>query len=268
MQACRGVVACVVLMLVTPAAAQPGATPPTATTGDGDVELAKRHFKLGEELYNRSDFKNALPEFVKAYELSNKPALLYNIARCHEFMGNLDQAVKTYEAYLATGPDNVAVIERRVANLKQKIAERDKAGRDKAGREKTGRDKQARPSPPPVPRDNGKGLRLTGWILVGAGVAALAAGVALGAVAGGKSDDLEQAAATGQPWRDWQVIHDEGQAMELGQIVGLAVGGALTAAGAVLVYLGYRARGQTERQAWIAPVMTADGALVTGTWRF
>ena len=65
---------------------------PARAQGSGaDDALAKQYYKLGVELYDRSDYEGALKQFEKAYSHSKRPAFVYNMARCYEFMGKLKQ---------------------------------------------------------------------------------------------------------------------------------------------------------------------------------
>jgi tetratricopeptide (TPR) repeat protein len=270
MKASSIVAACATFLLATTAPAAPAASGDTDAAGKTDVELAKRHYKLGEEMFARSDFEEAVDHFEKAHELSGRPELLYNIGRCHEFMGNLEEAIEVYEAFVASDHDLVPVVEKRVANLKEKLARRQEAGADGAGSGPVEGAREGKPLLPlgPLAPERGRGLRISGWVLVGAGVASLAAGAALGAVAAGKASDLEEAAAAHQPWADHRASEDQGEALELGQIISLAAGGAAAATGAVLLYLGHRGEERGGQRAWIAPSATASGPMLVGTWRF
>lgn len=91
-----------------------------------DVSLAKQHYTLGAELYKRADFKGALDQFRKSYDLSKKRPLFYNIARCQESLGMYDEAIKSYQEYLQDNPKDADVVRARMANI-QKLASRMKA---------------------------------------------------------------------------------------------------------------------------------------------
>ncbi len=80
--------------LPMPASAAPGA----AKTGDDDA--ARRHFKQGVSLFKDGDYRSALFEFEAAYQLSNNPQLLYNIAVSHEELHHYAAATVAYEQYL------------------------------------------------------------------------------------------------------------------------------------------------------------------------
>lgn len=261
------------LLLAPPLAAQP--------SGEGDEELAKKYFQLGKELYNRSDYEGALKQFKLSYKSAQKPALLFNMARCHESMGQLEQAIELYEKFLESKPKDTEGIQARIANLRKRLEKRPPTPTEP--KQPTVRQPKQEPEPKPVrpepkaqpvpspeaPRqvdDPGKMLRTTGWVVLAAGGASLITGVVLGAVAADKSSSLEDADRN-RPWPEMRDDYETGESLEVGQITSLVIGGALVATGAVLVYLGYRAKG-AERRAEILPAVLPGGAMVSGTWRF
>ena len=89
--------------------------------------LAKKHYELGAQLYKTSDYTRALKEFQRAYELSKKPGLLFNLARCHEVLANVKQAMDYYRLYLekVPGASNRALVDTRLRNLKGRLKERE-----------------------------------------------------------------------------------------------------------------------------------------------
>jgi tetratricopeptide (TPR) repeat protein len=83
-------------------------------------DRARDAFAQGQELYRAGDFAGALAAFQTAEALQPRPAVEYNIGRCHERLGQLSEAVAAYERYLAgapTAPDHDAVAE-HVAKLR------------------------------------------------------------------------------------------------------------------------------------------------------
>ena len=229
-----------------------------------DIDLAKKYFTLGSELFNRGDYKAALAQFEESFKYSRKPELLYNMARCHELLGQHEQALSFYDRYLTSAPENAEVIRSRVANLKQLIAKkREEASRKAAAARK--------PAPVPVKEPeptSSSAMSVAGWALVGVGGAALVAGAVLGGLTLAKEAELEQAYADAEmTLAEMQDGEAQGEAMQTGAIVGLAVGGAVAAAGAVLLIL--NAGKKTEaRGAWVAPSLGRQGGGVSAGFSF
>ena len=146
-----------------------------ARAGTEEDERAKAHFLAGQSYYDQASYNDALREFNEAYRISKRPALLYNIARCHEALENYADAVKMLQQYLQEDPDtnDREAVETRIANLKERQAARD-----------------AKPQPPPAvvappptvatpPPPPPRKRRYT-WIVGGVGVGLLAAALGTG----------------------------------------------------------------------------------------
>ena len=54
------------------------------------------------KLFDAQKYKDALAEFRTAYELAPLPELLFNIARCQEYLEDIAGAIRTYDQFLAT----------------------------------------------------------------------------------------------------------------------------------------------------------------------
>ena len=257
-----------------------------------DDEFARRHFKLGEEYHNRADYEKALEHFTRSHELSKKPALLFNMARCQELLGEHEKAIDLYDRFLKHDPPQADLVRERVANLTRLVEKKKlKADADKLKAEeqaaKAGAQKapdkapastvpEPRPAPPTAPQPkpvatasgSPRPQRIAGWALVGVGAASLITGVALGALAAEKAIELEDLNAGGVT-EFARVVDDEdaGRGLQTWQIAALAAGGALAAVGAVLLILDYRKPG-AERSAWLTPTVGPGGAAVTAGVRF
>jgi tetratricopeptide (TPR) repeat protein len=203
-----------------------------ATARQSDEELAKRFFKLGSELYTRSAYAEALKNFQKSYEYSKKPALIYNMGRCYESIGKPAEAIEHYRRFLATKPKDEALIRAKIEHLQVQLGRESGGGRDAP----EGSPAASRP------------LRTAGWVSLGVGGASLITGVVLGALAGAKSSELEEANTAGKEYADLQAEEDAGRALQTGQIVTLAIGGAAVVTGAVLLFLDSRRGSSTEEK--------------------
>ena len=119
--------------------------------------------------------------------------------------------------------------------------------------------------PPPVEEGGGRGLRVAGFMGVGAGVALLGAGGYFAVVANRRSDELSALFAQGGTWSDsYDDKWDEGESARRRAITFTAVGGAVAVTGVVLYLLGRRAGRRVE----VAAVPVAGGAEVAFGWPF
>ncbi len=91
---------------------------------DDSRELAKQHFTAGQAKYNAGDYRGAITDFMAADALLPSPILSFNIALCHEKLGEKEAAVKLYRDYLARRPDapNRTAVEGRISSLDAEIA--------------------------------------------------------------------------------------------------------------------------------------------------
>ncbi len=81
------------------------ATGQRAASAQSNIELSKAHYAAAAAYYKQGRYREAIKEFEASYKLSNKPALLYNIAVCWERLGNLRKAIDFRKQYLAGMPD-------------------------------------------------------------------------------------------------------------------------------------------------------------------
>jgi tetratricopeptide (TPR) repeat protein len=105
--------------------------PATARAQEATNEdLARAHSLLGEAAYAEARYADALREFRAAYALDARPALLYNVAMCHERIGDLPAAIDGFERYLAADStiSDRTLVERRVDRLREELRARGAAG--------------------------------------------------------------------------------------------------------------------------------------------
>jgi tetratricopeptide (TPR) repeat protein len=218
------------------------AAPAAAEQSSAKRSVARRHLELGQSLYKTSNYPAALEEFRRAYALEPHPDLLFNVARCLEVMGRLDEAAAAYREYLARKPDasDRDLVQTRIATLE---------GRARGER-------------------GGSWRRRVGWSAVGLGAASLVAGAVFSAMARSKADDYRQAADERRPYDELEEIARGGRAYQAAQIATLVAGGAIAAAGVVLLVLDRRGRAHEARAAAVrlVPFVAAGGAGVGGSF--
>lgn len=115
-----------------------------------DEPAAKAAFAAGREAYDDGRFAEALGHYERAYELSGRSALLFNIARAAEQEGMHERALRTYEQYLRALPDatNRTFVEGRIKKLRELTVAR-------------GSPTPGKPASPPPPRDESDAPRPT-----------------------------------------------------------------------------------------------------------
>jgi hypothetical protein len=158
----------------------------------GPKERAREHFAAGTTHYNLREYQEALDEFKAAYRLYRDPVFLFNIAQCHRFLKQPEEAASFYRAYRRDAPTAVrlAEVERLIVDMEHELT----ALRTAAAEQ---RQAQPPPEPKPTPRVD---LTLTAppparvekpvykkgwfWAVMTISVAAVAAGVTVGVIYG------------------------------------------------------------------------------------
>ena len=71
---------------------------------------AKRYFLQGLEAAKAQDFEGALEKFEAAQDIYPHPATIYNIARAHQDLGNLEEAIFNFKYYAEMVPEKEAAL--------------------------------------------------------------------------------------------------------------------------------------------------------------
>jgi len=69
---------------------------------------AKAAFKRGVEAFADEDYPAALSDFEKAYELSGRAKILYNIAMCERALYRYKNSIQTFRKYIAELGDELS----------------------------------------------------------------------------------------------------------------------------------------------------------------
>ncbi len=98
---------------------------PTGVSANADEE-ARALFAAGREAYNDARYEEALGLFHRAYELSGRPAMLYNIGQTADRLRLDAEAMEAFDSYLRALPraDNHLEVETRLAVLRRSVTER------------------------------------------------------------------------------------------------------------------------------------------------
>lgn len=102
------------VLLATPAMAQ-------ESTADHDARVA---FESGHLAFAEGRYDDALVDFTRAYDLSRRAELLYNIGLAADRLRRDEEAIAAFEAYLAALPEaeNRAEVQRRLRALRDAVA--------------------------------------------------------------------------------------------------------------------------------------------------
>lgn len=95
----RGASALALTVLLAPA---PVAAQPSDPARDAE---ARQHFQAGRDAFSRGDFATAATEFERAYALSRRAQLLYNIGRAYQEQLRLEDAHRAFQHYLDAVPN-------------------------------------------------------------------------------------------------------------------------------------------------------------------
>lgn len=114
------------------AASEGGAADPIPNRVD-TRERAWQLYRESSEAYRRGEFRRAIALLEEAYSKSPEPVLLYNIARSHESLGELESAIEKYTRYLAAAPDvrDRGALELHVETLRDELATRTRLARER-----------------------------------------------------------------------------------------------------------------------------------------
>jgi tetratricopeptide (TPR) repeat protein len=102
------------------------AAAPAVAADDPDAEIARRHFERGLRFYGAFDYERALHEFEAARVVKALPNFEFNIARCHDRLEHLPEAIARYKSFIAATSDpydaeearaRIKVLEARVQAL-------------------------------------------------------------------------------------------------------------------------------------------------------
>jgi tetratricopeptide (TPR) repeat protein len=219
--------------------------PLPAAAQDAAVDEARAAFEAGQIAYGAGRFAEALSYFERAYELTEEPDLLYNVATVHDRLRHDEEALAAYRAYLEARPDapDRPNIEARIRVLEEAIAADEQAPPVEASAveasavEASAEAAEERPDAPTLetreeggataaapdagaPARSGGGPGAGPWVLLGAGAAVAGAGGVFLGLTLADIDRVEE--AQGVPWAD---VRDAADRVPIFSSVGYAAAG-------------------------------------------
>lgn len=196
------------------------AMPMEAQAAPTKEESAKAHYAKGALLYRQADYAGAWLEFTSAYQLVQKPELLFNMGRCEVKLGRSEAALAHFREYLEKVPSDPDAegLRQEMSALQADVERKKKLEQEKAL-------SQPPPPPPKVP---------VKWPVYGtiAGAGTVLLGVVTVSLLGSVSSQykvLQESCAPTCPSEQIQPL--ERQATAGYVFLGLTLAGAATTAG-------------------------------------
>lgn len=95
--------------------------------GPNDEE-ARALFQAGKVAYDHGRYQDSLSYFQRAYELSQRPGLHYNIGLAQDRLRHDEDAIRSFEAYLLATPDSERAdeVRARIDSLRRAVEERNR----------------------------------------------------------------------------------------------------------------------------------------------
>lgn len=225
----------------------------------------------GVEAYKSGRYREALARFKAALALQPVANLLFNIARIHEKLGELSEAVTYYERYERAPDADAAARDQareRLTDLRAQLAAR--AGSSSQGDPTTTGVDATGIGATGGPEAGGSALGATGWVLLGVGGATAITGGVLGGLALGAQSDFDGATALNEK----RAYRDDAKTLALASDVTIGVGAAALVAGVVLIIVDATAPPSAASGAGssptfaITPAAGADGGGLQGRLTF
>jgi tetratricopeptide (TPR) repeat protein len=221
-------------------------TDTTATPNDDDA--ARRHFRLGQAYYQNGQFAQAASEFEQAYQLSGRPALLYNVYLAHRDALDTRQSYEALRQYLEemTDPPDEDHLRARLQHLEAALAANPEADNPEVEPEPQTTDPvQQEPvsAPPAVDlsvSEEPAGRSPVPYIVMGAGGGVLVGGLVAGLISRGARSDLDalcEADGACPPDSNWQSLRSRGQRSARAADALIGVGAAAAISGVVLFFV-------------------------------
>jgi tetratricopeptide (TPR) repeat protein len=225
--------------------AQQAAEPESAETTE---EVARQHFQLGRAQYASGNFKEAAESFERAYKLSKREMLWYNIYLAFRDLGDNKKAADALRNFLTRVPDvdNRAQLEARLASLDRQVQEEEGHQKEEEALRQQAAAEQAQGSqqvalttasshdtatePPPK-------RSIVPYVLMGSGGALIVGGVIFGVMSSSKYSELESKCPNHTCDPSFKSLASQGKTFALVSDLLLFGGIGVAASGGVLWFL-------------------------------
>lgn len=98
--------------------------PALADTPESPTKVAGEHFDRGVAMYGEADYRAALVEFRRAYEIAPNAAVLYNLGQTYYQLQNYAAALAAFQHFLADAgesPSHKAEVDELIKTLKSRV---------------------------------------------------------------------------------------------------------------------------------------------------
>ncbi len=207
------------------------------------------------------DYDAAIAAYHRAYEASEDPEIVYEIAQAHRLAGQVEEAIAEYGRYLEIAIDGARASD-ALAHQQQLEAELESRPEGEGERRREG---DVAPAPASAERDTApsssgwSGMRIAG--LSSLGVAGISAGASVffGAAARSAQRAVEDEDVAWSAELDDEV--SKGEAAQRNLIIATAVSGVALVAGGALLYLDLRSDAETSRRSvTLSPTFSPSSA--------
>lgn len=197
-------------------------------------EVARGLFQAGRASYDAGNYEDALKYFQQAFDLSQRPGLLYNVGQAADRLHRDAKTIEAFRLYLERVPaaENRAEVEGRLRTLERIVAlesETEQAQTNTNATDATATQTSnvnTQPLDTRVSESSGPGI--APWLVIGGSAAVLVTGVVLTIVGAGQISDVE-GAERGSAWSGVSSKADSGPTLATTGVV-LTVLGAVGAA--------------------------------------
>lgn len=262
------------------------------TASAQDDERARMHFQAGASHYDAGEYEDAIKQFERAFELSQRPALFYNLALSYQAMGNLEKAVDYLERYLAQVQEipNRRALERRLENLQSRLGEQQERERARQERlaaaqqqaeasegETPTDDTPTTPTEEPAadevpeveyeaPASSDRIMPMASWVSFGVAAAGVVGTTAFGIMAIGEQGSIEDGCGANAQCSDSQVANLKTYALLSDVCTGVAIASA--ALGMVFILTDDGGANDQMASFELSPFFTdrAAGAVLSGAF--
>jgi tetratricopeptide (TPR) repeat protein len=253
-----------------------GTEPPNQAPPGAEPDAFAKNVNQGLADYQAGRYEQAIESFRTAKAMKNDPKLAYNVGRCYEKLGRVDEAIGAYQEFV-NAPGTTS--QERAKGLEQiKALQAEKAARDEAARPQPKHSAESAPTeasspqaaPPSPPRASASATgevrpeksHVLEWTLITVGAAGIVAGSIFGGLTLGQKSTYDSAITLA----DKQSARDAGNRDAVISDITMGVGAVAAIAGlAILIF----ARGdEPERAASIGPAVDGKGFAATFSGRF